>query len=60
MVGLQLGTQAPLFALSVGGDNVYAASGSTALLQVRAGGALLGRAGRGCVAPARASQPADD
>lgn len=34
MVGLQLGTQQPLFALIVAGDNIYAASGSTALLQV--------------------------
>ncbi|PRW20681.1 Transmembrane 209 [Chlorella sorokiniana] len=34
VVGLQLGTQQPLFALIVAGDNIYAASGSTALLQV--------------------------
>ena len=34
MVGLQLGTQQPLFSLVVGGDNMFAASGSTALLQV--------------------------
>lgn len=53
MVGLQLGTQAPLFSLVVGGDSVYAASGSSALLQVlllflrlaqlELGGALGGR-----------------
>ena len=53
VVGLQLGTQQPLFALIVAGDNIYAASGSTALLQVlllflrlcqlELGGALGGR-----------------
>ncbi len=35
VVGLQLGTQQPLFSLVVAGENVYAASGSLALLQVR-------------------------
>lgn len=34
VVGLQLGTQQPLFSLVVAGENMYAASGSTALLQV--------------------------
>lgn len=34
VVGLQLGTQQPLFSLVVAGENVYAASGSNALLQV--------------------------
>ena len=34
MVGLQLGTQQPLFSLVVGGESIYAASGSSALLQV--------------------------
>ena len=34
VVGLQLGTQQPLFSLVAGGESVYAASGSSALLQV--------------------------
>ena len=34
VVGLQLGTQQPLFSLVDAGENAYAASGSTALLQV--------------------------
>lgn len=46
LVGLQLGTQQPLFSLVVAGDSVYAASGSLALLQVGPGGGG-GGAGRG-------------
>ncbi len=34
MVGLQLGTQQPLFLLVVAGENMYAASSSGALLEV--------------------------
>ena len=53
VVGLQLGTQQPLFSLIVAGESAYAASGSSALLQVlllflrlcqrELGGALGGR-----------------
>lgn len=55
LVGLQLGTQQPLFSLLVAGDSVYAASGSQALLQVRtqtrAGPGLPGASAAGGLRP---------
>ena len=53
VVGLQLGTQAPLFSLVVAGESAYAATGASALLELlllflqvcatEGGGALGGR-----------------